>query len=617
MVNQNVSKPIQITRALYDIYKKKLYTTGALDKKLVTEEEFKENLHAILSLYKEFIDAYEEYSWFDITLKPEEEYSESGSFFNDINAKNFYCDWVSCDIDRIDKMVKDGEALCFLITNRNMYTPKIKKNAYAKQFLLAMSDPDSDIVINSYPKIYSRKAAIKRRVTHKEGSFLINKFDTNGKKIPDNVYEELYRYYNDKLLDTDLSAAAKKYIKDKTVVAFKSDKDIIKDKRYTEDKWFINFTVTKNRTVKDTYVTKKLSEIKDGMNIMAVTRSEQDLLYYTVTTPDGKVLESSSLNTIGGRSYWDDLKQIDTLRKKEKSEQWKYDRKVKDIRNGYLSKAISIIAKKALEYQALIVVEYISDEIKDRFSAFDNNVFKSFENQLLNRLADLYFLDVPDGEPGSVSNPYQLCTLKQSDYYGGIVQFVSAAYTGNIDRETGFVNVFDLNGLKTLSAKKAFLSKFDSIRYDEKLNRFRFVFDYSNFRTKYDLMNTQWEVLAGGASVTYNKEYKTLEYKKETASDAVALIEANKHTLKDDYAMLALDGKLSGKETAALYDMFINAVRGIVRQHDGVRKLYVSPITGKEYDQAQYATENLVKKYLWNKDKDKNNWLDEFAEFAK
>ena len=235
-----------------------------------------------------------------------------------------------------------------------------------------------------------------------------------------------------------LSDESKYYIQNNLVVKKKATKEIVKDKRYTEDKWFVQFSFTKNRSV--AHAAKGLNdEIRTTIherNILTIIRSETDLIYYTITTPNGDVLEKRSLNTIQNRDFWKELKEISNERKSEKSNNWKYDKKVKEQRDAYLKLAISVLVKKVIEYDAIVVLERISQEVKDKFSAMDNQTMKSFESMLINRLSDLFFLEVPLGEPGSVTNPYQLCDNTGSEFQDGIVFFVSPTYTGNVDSTT-------------------------------------------------------------------------------------------------------------------------------------------------------------------------------------
>ena len=273
--------------------------------------------------------------------------------------------------------------------------------------------------------------------------------------------------------------------------------------------------------------------------------------------------------------------------------------------------AISILVDKIMEYGAIVVCEKIPDDRKDKMSAFDNNAFKGFEGMLTQRLSCLYSSKIPKGEPGSINNPYQLCLAdSQNDFQNGIVYFVDPSYTGGVDLEQGFVNVFDLDNIKDTTTTRHFLSKFDSIRYDADTNRFAFSFDYGNFKVKKDVKAEKWTIYAGGATVRFNKEYKYSAYIPETATEVIELLR-ERHSDKDNFAELAHEN-LSSKEVSALYDIFKIAIYSNIKAHDDVRKLYVSPVNGNTMDYAEHNAIALTRKFKWQQiDKaERGEWVD-------
>ncbi len=622
-ITDKVTKPVVVPRSIYEIYRDGLYKTDALKSGLISETEYKKNLTSVLSLYAEFIEVYEEYSLFDIKLRPIEEYENSAGFFADVNAGNFKSMWISVKDGIVDELVDKGLAMMFLIHSKNLYRENGSKTAYDKLLLSALSEDSHDILMLK-PKMFSRKATVTNPTVHKKGSTLVNRFDANGNRIPEDTYQELYAYFNGRLIITDLSKEAMSYIDRGLVVKHEAMYNITKDKRYTEDKYTVMFSIKKNASCIDrsNRLNYEVEELESPA-VMALTRSEQDLIYYTITDANGKLIESRSLNVINGKDYWSELKEISEIRKAEKSKSWKYDRTFKDIRNAYISLAITEIVNKVIEHGAVIVVERIQEELKNSRDALDNTVYKSFETQLVSRLADLHFKGIPEGEPGSVTNPYQLCANNGNSYQDGIVYFVSPGYTSNVDTETGFVNVFNFNNLRTVAEKRYFLSRFESITYDKTKHRFRFAFNYDNFITNEDVEKKAWTVYAGGPKVVFNKELKYNEYIEETAPEVFAKL-SEAHPIDDydlpehclmDFAMFAND--LDSAEVQVLCDMFITAVRSSLRSHDGVRRTYISPVTMKESDFAEHATLNLAKKFAWTRqDKDsRGEWLNSFPYF--
>ena len=88
---------------------------------------------------------------------------------------------------------------------------------------------------------------------------------------------------------------------------------------------------------------------------------------------------------------------------------------------------------------------------------------------LINKLNYLVFKDISITENGGLLKGCQLTYIPdklknvghQCDYS---VFYVPAAYTSKIDPITGFVNIFTKD--LTVDAKREFIKKFDSIRYD-------------------------------------------------------------------------------------------------------------------------------------------------------
>ncbi len=613
-VTEGMSKPFVITKQDYKIYKNGLYTKEALKKGTVSQKVYKKNLLTILTLYKDFIESYIHYSLYvdKIQYRPLEEYEDSSYFFADVDRYAHIRICMGANDEVIEEFVNEGLMYMFLITSRGF---EYKSDDQVDLFMEALENPDSDVELLISPTSNLREKTKEARVTHKKGDPLPNKKDINGYHIPDDIYNEIKCFYNHKSTMAEMSDKARSYIKEGKVVVTKKDEDLIKDKRYTEDAQQITFSVSKNvscgKGLGKPSASAIVNEMKKGMNILAITRSMNDLLYVVVATPDGQILESKSLNVINKLDHYQRLKEISDDRKESKRD-WNYGKRVANQRKAYMSDAISIIVRMMIDYNAFIVCEKIDDDVKDRYSAFDNQLFKKFEGMLISRLSDLHFRNVPLGQPGSVTNPYQLCDNNGNEFQDGIVFFVPNAYTFGVDLSTGFANIFEFKNVITKVDKMNFLAKFDSITYNKKKERFVFSFDYKNFVTKKNVKNnTKWTVYAGGPITKYNREYKYNEYIECTAADVLAKVVKAGHDGMD-LSKVALDALLTSDEVYGLYNIFVSAVRGSVGAHDGERKIYISPVTGKEYDYSENSTLALIEKYKWMQ-KDKKNrdeWID-------
>ena len=612
VVTANMSTPLIITRKAFNIYTDGTYKKDALKKVLVTEDEYRKNLAVLLTLYKDFLNSYTRAAGYkdNIHYRPIEEYRDSSEFFDDVSSGAYYKTQERANDKLIAKLVNEGKAYMFRLVSKGF---TYKKTDNENILIEALENNTSDVILLTNPKLTWRDAVIEKRVTHKKGDILVNRRDKDGYPIPENIYSELKAYYGDRSTMADISDEARDYIRNNKVGFKKSPIDLIKDKRYTEMQQEIKITYTKNisaSNVKES-VSSKINKTKNDMNILAITRSMNDLIYVTVTSPDGKILESKSLNVINKLDWHKKLMEISETRRSRKANDWDNSDTCKNERDAYMANAISIIVRMVIDYNAIVVIEKIFDEAKNEYSAFDGQVFKKFEQKLVNRLSDLHFRDIPLGEPGSLTNPYQLCDNNGNEFHDGIVYYATTPYTFGVDLDTGFANVFDLSKINTRYDRQNFLSKFEQIRYDKNKNRFVFEFDYDKFITKKDIKKTKWTVLAGGPEVKFNREHKYNTYIEETASQVYA--ELTKHGYGgEDLSKLALESKLTAEEVNMLYNIFIKAVRGSLGAHDGIRKQYISPVTGKSYDYAEYGTLTLIEKYKWTQRdvKDRGEWID-------
>ena len=92
-------------------------------------------------------------------------------------------------------------------------------------------------------ELFYRKSSMKSNITHKKDTILVNKTYINETgvrvSLSDEDYMKVYNYYNNNyVIDTE---------NDKNLIDIiekighrKSKIDIVKDKRYTEDKYFLS-----------------------------------------------------------------------------------------------------------------------------------------------------------------------------------------------------------------------------------------------------------------------------------------------------------------------------------------------------------------------------------------
>ena len=123
---------------------------------------------------------------------------------------------------------------------------------------------------------------------------------------------------------------------------------------------------------------------------------------------------------------------------------------------------------------------------------------------LANKLSFLVFKNRKLGEAGSSLKAYQLAKNDvnfETCRRNGIVFYVPAAYTSVIDIKTGFVNIFRFGSIKNQTYIHDFIKKFESIKYDEKLDSFVFDFDYKKFKTRFEIKKSKWRVYTKGERI--------------------------------------------------------------------------------------------------------------------
>ena len=388
---------------------------------------------------------------------------------------------------------------------------------YLKNLFSEENLKDIVLKLNGEAEIFFRKSSIKNPIIHKKGSILVNRTyeaeekDQFGniqivrKTIPENIYQELYKYFNDKS-DKELSDEAAKL---KNVVGHhEAATNIVKDYRYTYDKYFLHMPITINfKANKTSFINDRILQYiakEKDLHVIGIDRGERNLIYVSVIDTCGNIVEQKSFNIVNGYDYQIKLKQQEGARQIARKE-WKEIGRIKEIKEGYLSLVIHEISKMVIKYNAIIAMEDLSYGFKKGRFKVERQVYQKFETMLINKLNYLVFKDISITENGGLLKGYQLTyipeKLKNVGHQCGCIFYVPAAYTSKIDPTTGFVNIFKFKEL-TVDAKREFIKKFDSIRYDSDKNLFCFTFDYNNFITQNTVMSkSSWSVYTYGVRI--------------------------------------------------------------------------------------------------------------------
>lgn len=468
--------------------------------------------HDLIDYYKACINKHPEWKNYGFKFKETTQYNDIGQFYKDVEKQGYSISWAyisEADINRLDE---EGKIYLFEIYNKDLSSHSTGKDNLHTMYLKNIFSEDNlkniCIELNGNAELFYRKSSMKRNITHKKDTVLVNKTYINEAgvrvSLTDEDYIKVYNYYNNYyVIDVE---------KDKKLVEIlerighrKNPIDIIKDKRYTEDKYFLHLPITINYGVDDENINAKMIEYiakHNNINVIGIDRGERNLIYISVINNKGNIIEQKSFNLVNNYDYKNKLKNMEKTRDNARKN-WQEIGKIKDVKNGYLSGVISKIARMVVDYNAIIVMEDLNRGFKRGRFKVERQVYQKFENMLISKLNYLVFKEKKADENGGILKGYQLTYLPKSALQigkqCGCIFYVPAAYTSKIDPATGFINIFDFKKYSgsainaKVKDKKEFLMSMNSIRYVnegsaeyEKIGHrqlFAFSFDYNNFKT--------------------------------------------------------------------------------------------------------------------------------------
>lgn len=478
--NEDLFRP---TAEEWRIYNGKTYRAG---------KDFSlKDLHTLIDYYKKCVKLMPKWNHVQFPWKETHEYNNIKEFTDSFIASGYVISFADFSESYIDKLVEEGKIYLFRMDNRDLSPYSKGRKSLNTMYFEMLFHPDNlkNVVYKlcGGAEIFFRKASIKPgRPTHPAGLPIDNKRPEVACRKPQSTFAY----------------------------------DLIKDRRYTLDQFMLHMPVSINYSVADSKgmkVTAKVRElIRKGMfkHIIGIHRGERNLLYISVIDGDGKIIEQSSLNVIEdvyqGVSHAKDYNELLERRSNERQQarkDWQTIDKIRDIKKGYLSQAISVITDKILKYEAVVVLESMDDRFKNDRQKIEKNVYQQFEQQLVKKLNFLVKKTREPNEPGGVLKGYQLTDKDAATniFQNGIIFYVPAAYTANVCPVTGFVNLFNLKK-DNVDTVKSFFCKFDSIRFNKETGLFDFKFDYMNFNKKAENTRTQWTVSTSGQRVYWYME---------------------------------------------------------------------------------------------------------------
>jgi CRISPR-associated protein Cpf1 len=460
-----------------------------------------DDCHTMIDFYKESISKQEDWKNFGFNFKSTSEYSDISEFYRDIDRQAYKINFANIKQEYIDKCVSEGKLYLFEIYNKDFSqyskgTPNLHTLYWKAVFEPWLNGVESPVKLNGEAEIFYRQHSIKidELIKHTANQEVENKNPSNKKR------SSVFKY------------------------------DIIKDKRFTQDKFFFHVPIQLNYKEPD-----KVPKFNDKVNlflrnnpkvnIIGIDRGEKNLLYYTVIDQSGRILEQASLNSIFSKlpsSEQDyEVNYHSLLDRKEKERDlarktWSTIENIKELKSGYLSHVIHKLANLVVKYNAIVVLEDLNGGFKRSRTKVEKQVYQKFELALIKKLSYLVFKNNHPQEAGSFLNAYQLVpqinTLKDLNRQTGIVFYVNPAHTSKIDPLTGFVNLIDLR-YSSLEKSKELIRTFNSIRFNSSNNYFEFDIDYKkSVPNKESGSKTRWLICTHGNSrYSYDPNTKKTE----------------------------------------------------------------------------------------------------------
>lgn len=296
--------------------------------------------------------------------------------------------------------------------------------------------------------------------------------------------------------------------KKKSIFAY----EIVKNKRYTVDKYLFKLSVKLNYSQPNNNKIDVNSEVREIISnggikhIIGIDRGERNLLYLSLIDLKGNIVMQKSLNILKNEHNvkGTDYKGLLTEREGERQDarrNWKKIANIKDLKRGYLSQVVHIISKMMVEYSAIVVLEDLNPGFIRGRQKIERNVYEQFERMLIDKLNFYVDKHKDANETGGLLHALQLTSefenFKKSEHQNGCLFYIPAWNTSKIDPATGFANLFDTRYTNTVEAQK-FFSKFDEIRYNEEKDWFEFEFDYDKFTQKAHGTRTKWTLCTYG-----------------------------------------------------------------------------------------------------------------------
>lgn len=527
-----------------------------------------EDCHELIDFFKASIKKHEDWAQFDFDFSDTATYKDIGGFYKEVEHQGYKLTFRSIAEDYIDKMVEDGKLYLFQIYNKDFSTYSKGTPSLHTLYWKMLFDPENlkDVVykLNGQAEVFYRKASIKPEdvIEHRAGQFISNRHPVNGKT--------------------------------KSVFSY----DLIKDKRFTCDKYQFHVSITLNFKAEDGgRLNQRVNRVlhdADDIHIIGVDRGERNLLYLCCIDMNGNIIDQISLNKIiseDGKKNLHEKDYHELLKTREEENRkarksWQTVNSIKELKEGYLSQVIHIITQWIVKYNAIVVLEDLNFGFIRSRQKFERQVYQKFEKMLIDKLNYLVDKNKAPDKAGGLLHAYQLTekfeSFQKMGKQSGFLFYIPAWNTSKLDPTTGFVDLFHVK-YESIEKTQEFIKKFETIVYDPDKNYFKFSFDYSKFTYRAEGTRLKWTACTHGERI---EKYRDVEKNNAWCTKKVDLTDKMKKLL-DEYDIPILCGDLREQmikiDKADFYKRFMKlfALLMQMRNSDTHEDKLISPIVNK------------------------------------
>lgn len=443
-----------------------------------------DDCHVLIDYFKQSIELHDDWKKFGFKFSDTSTYEDLNSFYHEVEQQGYKVTFTYVSVSYIDKLVEEGKMYLFQLYNKDFSefskgTPNMH-TLYWKALFDERNLADVVYKLNGQAELFFRKKSIKCELpTHPANHPILNKNVNNKKR------ESVFEY------------------------------DLVKDRRYTVDKFQFHVPITMNFKATGTedinMPVREYLRQADDTHIIGIDRGERHLLYLVVIDMHGNIKEQYSLNEIvnehNGNTYRTNYHDLLDAREEERlkaRQSWQTIENIKELKEGYLSQVVHKIAQLMMKYHAIVVLEDLNTGFMRSRQKVEKQVYQKFEKMLIDKFNYLVDKKADATADGGLMNAYQLTSKFKSfqklGKQSGFLFYIPAWNTSKIDPVTGFVNLFDTR-YQNIDKAKTFFSKFDAIRYNADKGWFEFTFDYNKFGAKAEGTRTRWTLCTYGKRI--------------------------------------------------------------------------------------------------------------------